>query len=188
MWWKMSLIPLSCFKTACMNLPLPRLAILCSILSILFLSCTEEDETEKILSLIQQGAELAEKHDAAGLMDFTTEDFIAQPGQHNSRDIRRILWLAFRHYRNFRIIYPEPKVELEANGHQGSARVYFLIVRQERSFPGLQDLYKNPQRWLEEVGENADLYRLKLALLKQKEDWLVKRALLEPYRGVGFGG
>ena len=164
------------------------LAILCLIPLMLFPSCAKEDETEKVLKLIKQGAELAEKHDAVGLMRFTTEDFVARPGQHGRQEVRRILWLAFRHYRSFRLIYPEPKVELEASGNRASARVYFLIVKKERSFPELQDLYKNPQRWLEEVGENADLYRLQLALLKQDGEWLVERALLEPYRGIGFGG
>lgn len=163
------------------------LAILFSIPFLLFVSCSKEDETEKILSLIKQGAALAEKHDAIGLMEFTTQDFVAQPGQHGSREVRRILWFAFRHYRDFRVMYPEPKVELEASGHGASAKVYFLIVRKERSFPELKDLYKNPQRWLEQVGENADLYRLKLDLLKKNGDWLIRRALLEPFRGVGFG-
>jgi hypothetical protein len=178
---------LFCLTGGLGNLVLVRLAILCSILFLLFSSCAKEDETEKILRLIKQGAELAEKQDALGLMEFTTEDFVAQPGQHGNQEVRRILWLAFRHYRNFRIIYPEPKVELEGSGNEATARVYFLIVRKERSFPELQELYKNPQRWLEEVGENADLYRLQLALLKQNENWLVRRAILEPYRGVGFG-
>jgi len=36
------------------------------------------------------------------------------------------------------------------------------------------------------VGETADLYRLKLELLKNNEDWLVRSVLLEPFRGVGF--
>jgi hypothetical protein len=164
------------------------LAILCSMTFILFCSCAKEDETERILRLIKQGAELAEKHDAVGLMRYTTEDFVARPGQHGRQEVRRILWLAFRHYRSFRLIYPEPKVELGASRSRASARVYFLIVKKERSFPDLRDLYKNPQRWLEEAGENADLYRLQLILLKQSEEWLVKRALPEPYRGIGFAG
>jgi len=184
----MRLVSLSCLAGRFKHPSFLRFAILGLIPFILLSSCAKEDETEKILRLIKQGAELAEKHDAIGLMEFTTKDFVAQPGQHGSHEVRKILWLAFRHYSNFRIIYPEPKVELEASGDDASARVYFLIVRRERSFPELQDLYKNPQRWLEEVGENADLYRLQLTLLKQNEDWLVKRALLEPYRGVGFGG
>jgi hypothetical protein len=165
-----------------------RLAILCSISFLFFSFCAQEDETEKILTLIKQGAELAEKHDVVGLLRFTTEDFVARPGQHGRSEVRRILWLAFRHYKRFRLIYPEPKVQLEATSNRASARVYFLIVKGERSFPELKELYNNPQRWLEEVSENADLYRLQLALLQQNEEWLVEEALLEPFRRAGFGG
>ncbi len=139
-----------------------------------------------IHQLIKEGAELAEQHNAHGLMKLTTEDFLARPGQHNSREVRRILWLAFNHYGNFRLMYPEPSVELQSGGSGARAKVYFLIVRKEQSVPKLKELYKNPQSWLEEVGENADLYRLKLELLKKNGDWLVKGALLEPFRGLGF--
>ncbi len=51
---------------------------------------------------------------------------------------------------------------------------------------GFQELYKDPQGWLEEVGENADLYRLKLELLKKNREWLLRRAHLELFRGLGF--
>ena len=85
-------------------------------------------------------------------------------------------------------MYPEPSVDLEESGREASAKVYFMIVKKERSIPKLKDLYKDPRGWLEEVGETADLYRLKLELLKKNGDWLVKSALLEPFRGVGFSG
>jgi hypothetical protein len=152
----------------------------------LLASCAEKDEAEEIRQLIREGAKFAEEHDARALMKLTTEDFFAQPGQHDHREVRQILWMAFRHYREFRVMYPEPSVDLEANGADASATVYFLIVRKKQSIPELDDFHKNPRRWLEEVGENADLYRLKLKLLKKDGDWLVRRALLEPFRGLGF--
>jgi len=165
---------------------LPRLAVLGVILLLFFPSCSKEDEAEKIRSLIKEGVELAEKHDPSGLIKFTTEDFLAQPGQHGSREVRRILWFAFNHYGHFRIIYPEPSVDLGPKGREASARVYFVIVKKEQSTPKVKDLYKDPKGWIEEVGDSADLYRLSLQLSKENGDWLVKRALLEPFRGTGF--
>jgi hypothetical protein len=167
---------------------LPRLLALGVILLLFFPSCSKEDEAEKIRSLIKEGAEFAEKHDISGLIKFTTEDFIAQPGKHGSREVRRILWFAFNHYGNFSIMYPEPSVDLGPEGRDGSARIYFLIVKKDQSAPKVKDLYKDPQGWIKEVGESADLYRLSLDLLKENGDWLVKGALLEPFRGTGFSG
>jgi len=165
-----------------------RLAVLGLILLLFSPSCSKEDEAEKIRSLIREGAELAEKHDISGLIKFTTEDFTAQPGNQGSREVRRILWFAFNYYGNFRIMYPEPSVDLGPEGRDGSARVYFLIVKKEQSAPKVKDLYKDPKGWIQEVGESADLYRLSLELSKENGDWLVKRALLEPFRGTGFSG
>ena len=163
-----------------------RLAVLGAIILFISLSCSKENEAERIRSLIKKGAELAEKHDLSGLMKFTSEDFVAQPGKHGSREVKRILWFAFNHYGNFRIMYPEPSVDLGPQGLDASARVYFLIVRREQSAPRVEDLYKDPKGWIEKVGESADLYRLSLDLLKRDGDWLVKGALLEPFRGTGF--
>ena len=165
-----------------------RLALLGLIFLLFSPSCSKEDEAEKIRSLIKEGAELAEKHDISGLIKFTTEDFTAQPGNQGSREVRRILWFAFNYYGNFRIMYPEPSVDLGPEGRDGSARVYFLIVKKEQSAPKVKDLYKDPKGWIQEVGESADLYRLSLELSKENGDWLVKRALLEPFRGTGFSG
>ena len=164
-----------------------RPVVLGVILLLFSPSCAKEDEAEKIRSLIKEGAELAEKHDISGLINFTTEDFVAQPGRHGSREVRRILWFAFNHYGNFKIMYPEPSVQLGPEGRDGSARVYFLIVKREQSAPNVKDLYKDPKGWIEEVGASADLYRLSLELVKENGDWLVKGALLEPFRGTGFG-
>jgi hypothetical protein len=177
--------------TSCLRIPsreyfLRKLAVLGIILLLLSPSCTKEDETEKIRSLIKEGVELAEKHDISGLIAFTTEDFIAQPGKHGSREVRRILWFAFNHYGSFRIMYPEPSVDLGPEGREGSARVYFVIVKKDQSVPKVQDLYKDPKGWIEQVGESADLYRLSLDVVKEHGDWLVKGALLEPFRGTSF--
>ena len=150
-------------------------------------SCTHKDDTDVIRQLIKQGALCAENHDIRGLMKLTSEDFLAMPGQHDHNGVRRILWMAFRHYQEFKVMYPKPSVELESNGLTASATIYFMIVKKDVSFPQLTELYKDPQGWLEVAGENVDLYRLTLKLLKKNSDWLVTRAHLELFRGLGFG-
>ena len=179
-------VPRPCLKSRVRHLLTPRLELFLLLLLLLLPSCSKDDETGKIRSLIKKGADLAEKHDLGGLLEPTTEDFLALPGKHGSREVRRILWFAFNHYGNFKVLYPEPSVDLEPDGRLAFARVYCLIVRREQSIPNFKKLYKNPQDWLEEVGENADLYRLELELRKDNGDWLVRRALLEPFRGAGF--
>ncbi|MGW8220675.1 MAG: hypothetical protein ACWGP1_00885 [Syntrophobacteria bacterium] len=170
------------------NQSLARLVTLLLISLLLLVACSKEDDTEQIRNLIKEGAKLAEEHNAAGLLKLTTEDFVARPGKHDGREVRRILWFAFNHYGNFNVMHPEPSVDLEESGREASAKVYFMIVKKERSIPELKDLYRDPRGWLEEVGETADLYRLKLELLKNNGDWLVRSVLLEPFRGVGFSG
>ena len=163
-----------------------RLGLWCLVLFLSLMSCASKDDTEVIRQRVKQGALFAENHDIRGLMKLTSEDFLAMPGQHDHRGVRRILWMAFRHYGEFKVMYPKPRVEIEPNGRRAYAKIYFMIVKKDISFPGLTELYNNPQGWLEEAGKNADLYRLKLELLKKNRDWLVKQAHLEFFRGLGF--
>ena len=164
-----------------------RLSLLLLALCFFLTSCTHKDDTNAIRQLIKQGALCAENHDIRGLIKLTTEDFLAMPGQHDHNGVRRILWMAFRHYQEFKVMYPQPNVELESNGLNASATIYFVIVKKDVSFPQLIELHKDPQGWLEAAGENVDLYRLTLELLKKNKDWLVTRAHLELFRGLGFG-
>jgi len=150
------------------------------------LSCSSGDESAAIRELIKAGAKLGEEHDIGGLFNLTSDDFVALPGELDRREIRRILWLAFRHYGSFKILYPLPRIDLKPDHRTASASFPFLILRKEASFPRLKELYEDPQRWLEEVGENADLYRLKLELIKQDSRWVAKQALLEHFTGVSF--
>ena len=168
------------------NQSLARLVAFLLITLFTLAACAKEDDTDQIRKLIKEGARLAEEHNIASLLELTTEDFVAHPGEHDGREVKGILWYAFNHYGNFKVMYPEPSVDLKEGGRAASAKVYIMIVQKERSIPELKDLYKDPRGWLEEVGETADLYRLKLELLKNKENWLVRSVLLEPFRGVGF--
>lgn len=163
-----------------------RLAILWAILFAFVASCSPKDEVSAIRELIKKGVELAEDHDVGGIMDLTTEDIVALPGQHGRLEIKRIIWAAFMHYGKLKVLYPEPSVNLSSKESKASSKVYFLIVKKDRNLPELKELYKDPGRWLEQVGENADLYQLNLQMIKKKGDWLVKQAHLEGFKGIGF--
>ena len=149
-------------------------------------ACSSKDEETAIRELIKKGATLAEEQDLKGLMSLTTEDLLVLPGDLGRQETRRILFVAFRHYRDFKVLYPRPGVELKKDKRSASAVFPFLIVKKETTLPKLKELYEDPQRWLETVGENADLYRLELECLKQDGDWLVKQARLERFTGASF--
>jgi hypothetical protein len=163
-----------------------RLAILWAILFASVSSCSPTDEVTAIREIIKKGAALAEDHDVGGLMELTTKDVVALPGRHNRQGIKRIIWMAFKHYGNFKVLFPEPSVNLASNENSASSRIYLLIVKKDRNLPALKELYTEPRQWLEEVGENADLYQLDLQMLKENGDWLVKQAHLEGFKGIGF--
>jgi len=152
----------------------------------LFPACSSKDEEAVIRELVKKGAILGEEQDIKGLMNLTTEDFRALPGDLERQETRRILFVAFRHYQDFKILYPRPSVDLKPDKRSASAGFPFLIVKKETTFPKLKELYEDPQRWLETVGENADLYRMKLEWIKQDGEWLVKQARVERFTGTSF--
>jgi hypothetical protein len=152
----------------------------------LFGSCSSKDEAAAIRELVKKGATLAEEQDIKGLMNLTTEDLRVLPGDLGRQETRRILFVAFRHYQDFKVLYPRPSVELKPDKRSASAVFPFLIVKKDTTFPNLKELYEDPQRWLEAAGEKADLYRLKLEWVKQDGDWLVKQARLERFTGTSF--
>ncbi len=158
--------------------------VLCAFL-FLTAACSEKDDAQLIRALIKKGAELAENHDVGGVMELTTEDVVALPGHHNRLEIKRIIWSAFMHYGKLKVLYPKPSVELSKDGG-ASCGIYLLIVKKDRAIPDLKDLYDDPGGWLETVGENADLYQIKLQMLKIDGRWLVKQAHLEGFKGLGF--
>jgi hypothetical protein len=149
-------------------------------------ACSEKNDVQLIRALIKKGAELAEDHNVSGIMELTTEDVVALPGQHNRLEIKRIIWSALMHYGKIKVLYPKPSVDLSTTDSSASCVIYLLIVKKDRSIPDVKDLYDDPRRWLETVGENADLYQIKLQILKKDGTWLVKQAHLEGFKGLGF--
>jgi hypothetical protein len=158
------------------------------IFTLIFLAaaCSEKDDAQLIRALIKKGAALAEDHDVSGVMELTSEDVVALPGHHRRQQIKRIIWSAFMYYGKFKVLYPKPSVDLSAKDGSAACTIYLLIVKKERTIPDLKDLYDDPRRWLEAVGENADLYQIKLQLLKRDGRWRVKQAHLEGFKGLGF--
>jgi hypothetical protein len=156
------------------------------ILVLFSFACSREDDVAKIQALIKKGGALAEKHDIQGLLALTSGDFVAFPGPHDRQETKGILLMAFRHYGPLRVLYPRPGIDLDPAKQSALGTVYFMIVKKELSYPGLEALYTDPSAWLAKVGENADLYRLKLEFKKIKGEWFVFSARLDSFRGPGF--
>jgi len=90
------------------------------------LSCSPGDETTAIREVIKQGATLGEEHDLSRLINLTSDDFVALPGNVDRRETRRILWLAFRHYGSFKVLYPLPSIDLKPDRRSASQVSPFL--------------------------------------------------------------
>jgi hypothetical protein len=150
------------------------------------ISCSSKDDVSVIRNLVEDCARLAEEHDVKGIIKQTSEAFHASPGRHDRQGVRKILWWAFRQYGEFKILYPEPDIELMESDSAAICRIYFMIVRSKQEYPALKELYDDPEAWLEEVGKNADLYRLDLNFSKNDGDWDVSKAELAPFKGLSF--
>lgn len=151
------------------------------------IACSEKDDVLAIRELIKKGAELAEDHDVSGIMDLATEDVTAHPGQMNYQEIKGIIWRTLKYYGKLSVLYPKPAVEIYAEDRTAACNLYLLIVKKDQADPDLKEVYDDPKRWLEAVGERADLYRLKLELIKNEGKWRVRQAHLEGFKGLGFG-
>ena len=151
-----------------------------------FWACTEKDASVQIRELIATGASLAQEHDIGGLLELTTEDVRVMPMDLGRSGIKGVLWRTFNYYGPMKVLYPRVAVELQDGGKTARASTPFLIVKREQTFPGLDKLRHEPMAWLDEIGENADLYRLKLELIRKGDDWQVHRATVERFAGLGF--
>jgi len=155
-------------------------------LILVFAFCSPKDDERALRELVEKAARFAEQHDIGGIMDLTAEDFEAQPGDLDRRGSKGILFMTFRHYGELKVFHPQPSVDLQSGEGGPSISVPFLIVKKDQSLPELKELYSNPKDWVEKAGEVADLYRFKLKVAKVDGNWLVKRAYLERFTGMGF--
>lgn len=146
--------------------------------------CSPKDDERALMELVEKAARFAEQHDIGGLMDLTTEDFQALPGDLDRRGTKRILFMAFRHYGELKVVYPQPDVDLGSGEEGTSVSVPFLMVKKGESLPQVKELYNDPRRWIEKVSESADLYHFKLKVVKVDGEWLVRRIYLAKFAGM----
>ena len=169
-----------------MKRALPWLLLFLAALILASAFCSPKDDERALRELVKKAARLAEHHDIGGIMDLTTEDFQAQPGNLDRRGAKSILFMTFRHYGELKVFHPQPNVDLESREGESSVSFPFLIVKKNQSPPELKELYSDPKGWMEKAGEIAELYRFKLKVAKVDGNWLVKKAYLERFTGMGF--
>jgi hypothetical protein len=166
------------------NTILRRIGGVVLILLLVLTACSKKDDARQVREVIRRCAEAAEQKHITELLEAASQDFIAHPGGYNVRSVKGVLFALLRQYGVFEIHYPLPTVQIAPDGKEAAATVYFVIVRRDRSIPGLKALYEDPQSWLEAVGEKAELYQLALDWVKADGNWLVRRAHLERFRGI----
>lgn len=150
--------------------------------------CGEEtSDEEQIRKIIQKAVELAEKKDIGGIMKMASEDFLAMPRRMGRRETKGMLFYVFQRYKDLSILYPRPSVSVEPGAPMGSASVVFLLLRGGDTRPDVEGLADDLEQWVEKVGDYTRLYRLKITFIKADDDWLVQRAHLERFKGLGFG-
>lgn len=150
--------------------------------------CSQEtSDEEQIRKIIKMGVEFAEKKDIGGIMELASEGFMAMPQRMDRRQTKGMLFYIFRRYKDLSIMYPRPSVSVEPGATVGSARVVFLLLRGGDARPDVEGLADDLDQWVRKVGDYTSLYRLKLSFVKEDDDWLVERAHLERFKGLGFG-
>jgi hypothetical protein len=148
--------------------------------------CSTGTDEDAIRALIDRATDLIERHQVGDLMELTTEGFTAQPRNKNRRETKRYLFLALQRYGNFTLLSPRAGVEIEPDGSTASATVYYLMVKGKKALPDLDGLVDQPDEWLREVGDVANLFRIQLYLVKVDGDWLIASAHYQRFKGTGF--
>ena len=150
--------------------------------------CSEEStDEEQIRKIIKKAVELAEQKDLGGLMDLVTDDFVVMPKKMDRRQTKGMLLYIFQRYKDLSVLYPRPSVSVEPGATTGLASLVFLMLRGNDIRPDVEGLSDDLDQWVEKVGDYTRLYRLKLTFSKEDDDWLIRRAYLERFKGTGFG-
>jgi len=68
----------------------PWVLLIVGALLLAFPFCSSKDDERALRALVENAARFAEKHDVGEIMDLTTEDFQAQPGDLDRRGTKRI--------------------------------------------------------------------------------------------------
>jgi hypothetical protein len=134
--------------------------------------------------LIKKGVESAEAHDIGGVLEPATSNLKVMPGNLDREKAKAALWRAFKYYGTMRIFHPRPSIDVDEG--KAFADLPFLVVRRGQPYPELEKLPEDPMAWLREVGEHADLYRLKMELTKGNGRWQVDRGTFQRFTGLRF--
>ncbi len=166
-----------------MSWGIPGTSHLAVMLALLFLvsACSKTERESEVYQLIEQAVGLAEGHKLGELMDLTQDGFIVSPGNRSSKDVRRILFVTFKRFGRFSILYPKPSVLLSEDEKTAIVKMNFLITKKDNPIPELELLYDDASAWLKTVDERSDLYTLSLELGYESGDWLVKKARISGF-------
>lgn len=160
-----------------------------ALLALTLLGCDKPDDVTRIRTLVEDAVVHAEKQNLKGLMEHVTDDFAANPGNHDEQSVRGILLITLRQYGNFDIKHPVPGIKLADDTQSAEVSLPFWVVRDGESFPSVTELQDDPARWVEAVGEAVgDPYRLQLSMVKKDGDWKVSEATIQGTRTIGSGG
>jgi len=161
---------------------MPRSFFITVMLFLLLLGgCSKTDREEEVYRFIQQVVELAEGHKLGGVMDQTQDGFSVDPGNHSSKEVRRVLFVMFKRFGRFRILYPKPSVKLSEDERTAVVKMNFLITTKDKPFPELELLYADSAAWLKSVDERSDVYTLSMELGYEAGGWLVRKARISGF-------
>ncbi len=143
----------------------------------------ESSDEEQIRALVTEAVDRAQKHDSSALVDLTTNEFRADPGNRNRQDVSGILLIAFRRYGTFQVKHPDYSVSIDENGRDASASIPFLIVREgQQNKTNFDELNANPQSWVDAATSAlGDPYTLEIDFKKLRDEWKVNAVTI---RGI----
>ena len=146
--------------------------------------CETVDDETLIRTLIEGAEKSAEAHAISKIMDLATLDLVVQPGDKNRQHVKRTLFAAFQFYGQFDVIYPRPTVNVDKSKAFAEAVIHFVILRSGVELPALHALYEDPDAFVEQASQKADLYKLDLWLIKEGGEWRVRRAQIKGGAGL----
>jgi len=162
------------------------LLVLCCPLAFSCGLCSSSSDEEQIRQLIDSMVDLAEKHDIGGLEDLATDNLHVRPWGLGRSEFKRWLFIAFRRYGQFKLLFPRPSVELDEQQGTAFADIYFLMIGAQQKFPDLESLRDQPEEWLDRAMTGSRLFKLTLDLTRQDGDWKVSSAHFKRLKGLGF--
>lgn len=145
--------------------------------------CASKPQEERLRDWVAQAVELAERGDAAGIMDMTASDFRVSPHSLDRRAMKLRLAIALQRFRQGSIHYPRPAVSLTADDQ---AELSFSFLAVQGDMPEDAKGQKDPQTWLADLANKGGLMRIQLWLRREGDDWLATQARIERFTGTGF--